>query len=393
MFPVKTYVSRRAELRAKTGGGLILLPGNQPSANNYPNNAYYFRQDSTFLYYFGLDRPSLAGVIDADTGEEVLFGDDFTVDDIIWTGPQPTLREEGARAGVADCRPLAALADYLAAAIRLGRRIHYLPPYRGETKLQLSALLGIAPALLHDYKSVDLMFAVAEMREVKSAEEVAQMEDAFRPVLAAGEDVLYITLSSGISGTVASGLQAAQALMEEFPQRQVRVLDSMGAGFGIGLLLGRASDDRKAGLNLDQTYASLERDRDNLCEFFTVDDLMFLRRTGRLSGVTATLGTMLQLKPLLRGDETGHITVFNKVRGRKRAVETLGELYRKRVCSPETQRVYISHGDCPEDAEQLARMVQEIAPPKELIVCLHEPLTGAHVGPGMLALFFLGKGR
>ena len=194
-------------------------------------------------------------------------------------------------------------------------------------------------------------------------------------------------------GTVASGLQAAQALMEEFPQRQVRVLDSMGAGFGIGLLLGRASDDRKAGLNLDQTYASLERDRDNLCEFFTVDDLMFLRRTGRLSGVTATLGTMLQLKPLLRGDETGHITVFNKVRGRKRAVETLGELYRKRVCSPETQRVYISHGDCPEDAEQLARMVQEIAPPKELIVCLHEPLTGAHVGPGMLALFFLGKGR
>jgi len=99
MFPVKTYVSRRAELRAKTGGGLILLPGNQPSANNYPNNAYYFRQDSTFLYYFGLDRPSLAGVIDADTGEEVLFGDDFTVDDIIWTGPQPTLREEGARAG------------------------------------------------------------------------------------------------------------------------------------------------------------------------------------------------------------------------------------------------------------------------------------------------------
>ena len=166
MFPVKTYVSRRAELRAKTGGGLILLPGNQPSANNYPNNAYYFRQDSTFLYYFGLDRPSLAGVIDADTGEEVLFGDDFTVDDIIWTGPQPTLREEGARAGVADCRPLAALADYLAAAIRLGRRIHYLPPYRGETKLQLSALLGIAPALLYDYKSVDLMFAVAEIEGV-----------------------------------------------------------------------------------------------------------------------------------------------------------------------------------------------------------------------------------
>ena len=220
-----------------------------------------------------------------------------------------------------------------------------------------------------------------------------QMEDAFRPVLAGGKDVLYITLSSGISGTVAAGFQAAQALAEEFPERQVRVLDSMGAGFGIGLLLGRASDYQKAGLSLAETYTLVERDRDNLCEFFTVDDLMFLRRTGRLSGVTATLGTMLQPKPLLRGDESGHITVFNKVRGRKRAVETLAGLYRKRVCRPETQRVYISHGDCPEEAEQLAQMVRDIARPKELIVCLHEPLTGAHVGPGMLALFFLSEGR
>ena len=220
-----------------------------------------------------------------------------------------------------------------------------------------------------------------------------QMEDAFRPVLAGGKDVLYITLSSGISGTVAAGFQAAQALAEEFPERQVRVLDSMGAGFGIGLLLGRASDYQKAGLSLAETYTLVERDRDNLCEFFTVDDLMFLRRTGRLSGVTAALGTMLQLKPLLRGDESGHITVFNKVRGRKRAVETLAGLYRKRVCRPETQRVYISHGDCPEEAEQLAQMVRDIAQPKELIVCLHEPLTGAHVGPGMLALFFLSEGR
>ena len=141
-----------------------------------------------------------------------------------------------------------------------------------------------------------------------------QMEDAFRPVLAEGKDVLYITLSSGISGTVAAGFQAAQTLAEEFPERQVRVLDSMGAGFGIGLLLGRASDYQKAGLSLAETCALVEQDRDNLCEFFTVDDLMFLRRTGRLSGVTATLGTMLQLKPMLRGDESGHITVFNKVR-------------------------------------------------------------------------------
>ena len=170
MFSAKTYAERRRTLRAKIGSGLILLPGNPLSPNNYPNNAYYFRQDSTFRYYFGLNVPSVAGLIDADSGEEALFGDDFTVEDIIWTGPQPTLHDLGAQAGVAETFPAAALESRLRKAVALGRRIHYLPPYRGETKLQLSALLGIAPALLHDYKSVELMFAVAEMRERKSAE-------------------------------------------------------------------------------------------------------------------------------------------------------------------------------------------------------------------------------
>ena len=180
MFSAKTYTARRHELRTKIGSGIILLPGNSLSPNNYPNNAYYFRQDSSFRYYFGLNVPSVVGVIDADTGEEALYGDDFTVEDIIWTGPQPTLREMGAGAGVTATFPMAELEKRLRRAISLGRRVHYLPPYRGETKLQLSALLGIKPALLHDYKSVDLMFAVAEMREKKSAEEVEEMERAFR---------------------------------------------------------------------------------------------------------------------------------------------------------------------------------------------------------------------
>jgi len=179
MFSAKTHAARRAALRTKIGGGLILLPGNFQSPNNYPNNTYYFRQDSTFLYYFGLNIPSLTGVIDADTGEEMLFGDDFTVEDIIWMGPQPSLRELGAEVGVAKTYPLAELENRLREAVRLGRRVHYLPPYRGETKLQLTELLGIAPALLHDYKSVDLMLAVAEMREVKSAEEIEELERAF----------------------------------------------------------------------------------------------------------------------------------------------------------------------------------------------------------------------
>lgn len=180
MFSPQTYTARRAALRTRIGGGLVLLPGNMPSPNNYPNNTYYYRQDSTFLYYFGLDIPSLVGVLDADSGEEMLFGDDFTVEDIIWTGPQPTLHELGAQVGVAATFPMAELEKYLRKALQQGRRIHYLPPYRGETKLQLSELLGIAPSQLHDGKSVDLMFAVAEMREVKSAEEIEEMERAFR---------------------------------------------------------------------------------------------------------------------------------------------------------------------------------------------------------------------
>lgn len=180
MFSAKTYGTRRNLLRTKIQSGIVLLPGNAPAPNNYPNNAYYFRQDSTFLYYFGLNLPSLVGVVDVDSGEEMLFGDDFTVEDIIWTGPQPTLRELGAQVGITDTYPMAALEERLRKAIAQGRRIHYLPPYRGETKLQLSALLGIRPELLHEYKSVDLMFAVAEMREKKSAEEVEELERAFR---------------------------------------------------------------------------------------------------------------------------------------------------------------------------------------------------------------------
>ena len=180
MFSAKTYAARRNMLRTKIGSGIVLFPGNPLSPNNYPNNAYYFRQDSSFLYYFGLNVPSLAGLIDADTGEEALYGDDFTVEYIIWTGPQPTLRELGAKVGIAATYPLSELEKRLRKAISLGRKIHFLPPYRGETKLWLSSLLGIKPALLHDYKSVDLMFAVAEMREKKSAEEIEEMERAFQ---------------------------------------------------------------------------------------------------------------------------------------------------------------------------------------------------------------------
>ena len=120
---------------------------------------------------------------------------------------------------------------------------------------------------------------------------------------------------------------------------------------------------------------------------------MFLKRTGRLSGAGAVVGTMLNIKPILRGDEEGHIVAFQKIRGRKKAVETLAKIYEERVVDAGSQRVGITHGDCLEEAQALADRICAIAQPKELILCPHEPFTGSHVGPGMLAVFFFGKGR
>ena len=218
-----------------------------------------------------------------------------------------------------------------------------------------------------------------------------QFIDRFRPVLQAGQDVVYVGLSSGISGTYHNACLAARELSEEFPQRRIRVVDSKGAGLGTGILTCTGADLREQGLNADQTADALEQARERLCEYFTVDDLMFLRRTGRVSGVTAIAGSLLNIKPLLRGDEAGHIVMYDKCRGRKKALDAIVKKYAQK--NRESQYVAISHGDCPDEARQLACQITAIAKPKELILCPHEPLTGAHVGPGMLALFFFGDSR
>lgn len=217
--------------------------------------------------------------------------------------------------------------------------------------------------------------------------------DSFRPVLERGEDAVYFSMSSGISGTCQAARMAAQELLEEFPERTVRVVDSLGSGFGTGLMACKAADLRAAGKTAAQTADIMDTDAQNTLQFFTVDDLNFLKRTGRVSGATAMIGTVLNIKPVLWGDPTGHITARSKHRGRKKAMASIVEEYRSRVEDAENQRVAISHGDCPEDAQALADMICAVAKPKELIIAPHEPFTGAHVGPGMLALFFHGKKR
>lgn len=179
MFSKETYTKRRAQLRERVSRkGLILLPGNSEASRNYPDNGYHFRQDSNFLYFFGVKQPDLAGILDIDAGEDWLFGDDLSMDDIIWTGPQPTVSELGAKCGIVNTAPMTKMQEVLNMAIRKGRPIHFLPPYRADNKLKLSKWLGICPDALADRISIELAIAVVSLRDKKSDEEIREIEDA-----------------------------------------------------------------------------------------------------------------------------------------------------------------------------------------------------------------------
>jgi Xaa-Pro aminopeptidase len=178
MFAADTYANRRSHLSKSVPSGLLLFLGNDESPMNYADNTYSFRQDSTFLYYFGINHAGLAAVIDTDTGQTTVFGNDLTIDDIVWTGPQPTIADLAAKAAITNTAPKAALADVIRAAQAKRRPVHVLPPYRGEHRLTLAELLGIAPGQLSSAASLDLVRAVIAMRNHKTAEEVAEIERA-----------------------------------------------------------------------------------------------------------------------------------------------------------------------------------------------------------------------
>ena len=178
MFTPDTYKKRRNELRKMLPDGIILFPGNAEVPFNYPANTYSYRQDSSFLYYFGLQEPNLAAVIDVDDGSECLFGDDSTMDDIIWMGQQPVMSDKAAAIAVNRTQPYSSLADVLQKAQRQGRTVHFLPPYRAETKIQLWEMLGIPPAEQKEKASVALIRAVVKMRMSKEPQEIEQIETA-----------------------------------------------------------------------------------------------------------------------------------------------------------------------------------------------------------------------
>ena len=178
MFNKTVYTERRKKLREQISSGLILILGNSEASFNYPANTYHFRQDSNFLYFFGLDHPDLAGVIDVDENKDYIFGNDVDMDDIIWMGPQPLMRDRAIEVGVENTASFSSLTEFLNSAINAGRRIHFLPPYRGDHRILLKQLLGFLTARTQDYVSVELIKAVVNLRSIKDKFEIAEIEKA-----------------------------------------------------------------------------------------------------------------------------------------------------------------------------------------------------------------------
>lgn len=220
MFNRETYINRRLQLKQKISDGIILLPGNTDSPMNYADNTYYFRQDSSFLYFFGLDFQNLAGVIDVESGEETIFGNDVGIEDIIWMGPQIALKEKAENVGITHSEPYKNLQFVIEKAIASGRKIHFLPPYRAENKLLLNELLGLSVSKLKAYSSLELIKAIVSLRSVKEIQEI----DEIRKACAVGYQMHVTALKmaktgvweQSIAGTI-EGIANAGGGMVSFP--------------------------------------------------------------------------------------------------------------------------------------------------------------------------------
>ncbi len=215
----------------------------------------------------------------------------------------------------------------------------------------------------------------------------------FTPLLEAGQDVLYIGFSSGLSGTYQSAALAREELKQRFPGRRLEVFDSRCASMGEGLLVYHAAKLQQAGKSLDEVFSWLKENVLNLCHWFTVDDLNHLKRGGRVSTATALVGTMLGIKPVLHVDNEGHLIPVSKVRGRKQSLDALVRRMEDTALDPAGQMVFISHGDCLEDARYVERQIREKLGVRQVELGFIGPVIGAHSGPGTVALFFLGKER
>ena len=218
-------------------------------------------------------------------------------------------------------------------------------------------------------------------------------KENYEALLKNGQDVLSIVFSSGLSGTCQAAMLAARELREKYPERLLVVIDSLCASMGEGLLVHHALQNRAAGMSLEDNAAWVRDNVQHLAHWFTVDDLMFLLRGGRVSAASAYLGTMMRIKPILNVDEEGHLIPREKVQGRKRSIHHLLDKMKEHVVDPENQVIFISHGDCLTDAEFVAEEVRRRLGVKTVRINYVGPVIGNHSGPGTMALFFLGKER
>lgn len=226
-----------------------------------------------------------------------------------------------------------------------------------------------------------------------SAVNPSRWGEAMEKALSNGQDVLVLAFSSGLSTTYQSAVIAAEELGEKYPDRVIRVVDTLCASMGQGLLLWYACKKRDEGLTLEELYQWVLDNRLHLCHWFTVDDLMYLKRGGRISAATALVGTMLQIKPVLHVDDEGHLINMTKARGRKAAIDSLVRKAQELGAGYDNSTMFISHGDCREDAEYLAQQLKEKCGVKEIVISYVGAVIGSHSGPGTLALFFLGDHR
>lgn len=243
------------------------------------------------------------------------------------------------------------------------------------------------------YENFDGASFYASMREGAAVNTAminpATFEEAFDEELKAGNDVLYIGMSGGISGTAAAARSAAEELRERFPERRLAVVDTLGASLGEGLLVIRAAQLLEKGVDFDEIYEFLCTARRKMCQYFTVGDLEYLKRGGRISRAATVIGTVLKIKPILTGNDEGKIVLCNKARGEGKALDMLAEFY-DRLCEDKNSTIGIAHADNETSARLLEKRLRELGLKGECITVQYEPVTGAHVGPDTVALFFEG---
>ena len=228
---------------------------------------------------------------------------------------------------------------------------------------------------------------------VTSAVNVGEFDAAMRPILEAGKDILCLCFSSALSTTYQSAVIAGRELEEAFPERKVRVVDSLCASMGQGLLVWLCAQEKKKGKTLEEVLDFAEGAKGNICHWFTVDDLNHLKRGGRVSAAAALFGTMLSVKPVMHVDDGGRLIPVSKARGRKASLLALVDHMEKTAVEPERYPVFISHGDCREDAEFVAEEVRRRLGVREVYIHYVGPVIGSHTGAGVMTLFFVGRER